>query len=110
MSFCASFSYAEGVGWYVSSQGGVAPQDSYCEMVISTKEEWLASAPGVPASSPFSDAEIAQLKYQAANPSPLNLSPAEGAQVGGAIVLTWAAIFAVRALIRALNVDGDFEK
>lgn len=40
--------------------------------------------------------------------SPLNLAPADAALVSAAVIACWAAAFAVRALVRTLNVgDGD---
>jgi len=41
--------------------------------------------------------------------SPLNLSLEDGAVLGGAIVGIWAAAFAWRAAIRALDTDGEKE-
>lgn len=38
---------------------------------------------------------------------PFNLSLEEGAAISGAILLVWVVGFGIRALIRALNVDGD---
>ena len=56
----------------------------------------------------FSTAEVAALKYQAANPSPFNLSISDGAYVGGAIVATWAVAWGLRALVQVLGVaDGN---
>lgn len=77
-------------------------------VVIQSSEFAGLSSSGQPQT--FTTGEIAALKAQAANPSVLNLSPPEGAQVGGAIVLTWAVAWVVKALVRSLNVDGDFEK
>lgn len=44
-------------------------------------------------------------EYEALQPpvSPFAMSPADGLMLGGAIVSAWAAAFAVRAVIRALN-------
>lgn len=77
--------------------------------VVIQSNEFAGLAPSGQ-SQTFTTEEVAALKAQAANPSVLNLSPAEGAQVGGAIVLTWAAAWVFKALVRSLNVDGDFEK
>ena len=38
---------------------------------------------------------------------PLQLTPAEGAQIAIAIVAVWAVGFGFRALIRTLNIDGN---
>lgn len=38
---------------------------------------------------------------------PLQLSAAEGGQIAGAILAVWAVGFGVRAVIRALNSDGN---
>ena len=38
---------------------------------------------------------------------PLQLTPAEGAQIAIAIVAIWAVGFGFRALIRTLNIDGN---
>lgn len=107
MAICVELQYAEGVGWFLGSQGAEAPQDYHCQYVLQTQAEFVAADPSGPS---FTAEEIAVLKNQAANPSVLNLSPAEGAQVGGAIVLTWAVAWVFKALVRSLNVDGDFEK
>lgn len=37
----------------------------------------------------------------------LNLSPAEGAAIAGAVLAVWAVGWAFRMLIRALNIDGN---
>lgn len=56
----------------------------------------------------FTEAEVAALKWQAANPSPFNLSISDGALVGGAIVATWAVAWGVRQLVQTLGVaDGN---
>ena len=38
---------------------------------------------------------------------PLQLDPAEGAQIASAILAVWAVGFGIRAAIRALNSDGN---
>jgi len=56
----------------------------------------------------FTEAEVAALKWQAANPSPFNLSIPDGALVGGAIVATWAVAWGLRQLVQTLGVaDGN---
>jgi len=37
----------------------------------------------------------------------LDLSPAEGAQISGAVLLVWAVGWAFRAAIKALRTDGN---
>ena len=37
---------------------------------------------------------------------PFQLSPAEGAQIAGAILAVWVVGWAGRMVVRALNVDG----
>lgn len=41
--------------------------------------------------------------------SPFSLTPEQGAQVGGAVLLVWAVAYVFRVLARVLNVDekGD---
>lgn len=40
--------------------------------------------------------------------SPLNISPADAVVVATAVIACWASAFAIRALVRTLNVaDGD---
>jgi len=55
----------------------------------------------------FTVEEVAALKYQAANPSPFNLSISDGLQVSGAIAAAWALGWVLRAFIQALNTDGE---
>lgn len=56
----------------------------------------------------FTETEVAALKWQAANPSPFNLSISDGALVGGAIVATWAVAWGLRQLVQTLGVaDGN---
>lgn len=56
----------------------------------------------------FTETEVAALKWQAANPSPFNLSVSDGALVGGAIVATWAVAWGLRQLVQTLGVaDGN---
>lgn len=38
---------------------------------------------------------------------PLQLSPAEGAQIAGAILAVWAVAYGFRLCIKALNIDGN---
>lgn len=61
------------------------------------------------ASSQFTADEVAALKYQAANPSPFNLSIPDGSLVSGAIAGTWALAWVLKQLVRALNTDGEKE-
>lgn len=49
-------------------------------------------------------------EYGALAANPLNLSLEDGALLGGAIVGIWAAAFAFRAAIRALNADDVSEE
>ncbi|MBU0916964.1 MAG: hypothetical protein KKD97_11505 [Gammaproteobacteria bacterium] len=63
-------------------------------------------SPGV--TQQFTETEVAALKWQAANPSPFNLSIPDGALVGGAIVATWAVAWGLRQLVQTLGVsDGN---
>ena len=40
--------------------------------------------------------------------SPLNLAPADAVVLSSAVIACWASAFAIRALVRTLNVaDGD---
>lgn len=56
----------------------------------------------------FTETEVAALKWQAASPSPFNLSISDGALVGGAIVATWAVAWGLRQLVQTLGVaDGN---
>lgn len=59
-------------------------------------------------------AEVSACSYvlvsgDAALNSPFALTPEQGAQVGGAVLLVWAVAYVFRVLARVLNVDetGD---
>ena len=81
-------------------------------MSLERFNEFVAASAGTetpPAVDSFTAAEVAALKYQAANPSPFNLSMSDGALVASAICATWAVAWGVRQLVRALSVDGEKE-
>lgn len=67
---------------------------------------------GTGSTSPqFTQEEVTALKYQAANPSPFNLSISDGSLVASAIVATWAVAWGFRQLVKALGViDGDLQE
>lgn len=67
---------------------------------------------GTGSTSPqFTAEEVTALKWQAANPSPFNLSISDGSLVAGAIVATWAVAWGFRQLVKALGViDGDSQE
>lgn len=56
--------------------------------------------------SQFTAQEVAALKYQAANPSPFNLSIEDGYLVAGAVLSVWIAAWCAKALVMALRSDG----
>lgn len=43
------------------------------------------------------------------DPSPLSITPEQGAEIASAILVIWALAYVIRVVIRALNVDekGD---
>lgn len=55
------------------------------------------------ASAQFTSEEISALKYQAANPSPFNLSIVDGSYVAGAVAATWALAWVLRTLVKTLD-------
>lgn len=55
----------------------------------------------------FTVEEVAALKYQAANPSPFNLSIQDGSLVAGSIAAIWALGWVLRAFVQAINTDGE---
>lgn len=124
---------------YVSHAATFDPSNTYCELFeldssngryyIVADPPWTPSCPHpwvtVPvakfqqlvdayegssgSSSPFTADEVAALKYQAANPSPFNLSIPDGTLVSGAIAGSWALAWVLKQLVRALNTDGEKE-
>lgn len=52
---------------------------------------------------------VIQSSIEAAS-SPFSMTPEQGAQIAGAILMIWAIAFTFRMLIRALNVDTTEEK
>lgn len=57
-------------------------------------------------------AEVSACSYvlvsgDAALNSPFALTPEQGAQVGGAVLLVWAVAYVFRVLARVLNVDQN---
>lgn len=102
MAYCANFSYAEGVGWYLSSDGAPAPQSYNCALVVQSFEEWGAQAPQLTAS------EVETLKDVAANGVPNGaLSAEDGAVLAWGVVLAWAAGWSARQIIRAFRGVSD---
>lgn len=57
---------------------------------------WPSSTSTTP--STFTTDEIAALKYQAANPSPFNLSVSDASLIGGLILAVWGAAFGIRSI------------
>ena len=60
----------------------------------------------------FTEAEVVALKYQAANPSPFNLTLEEGAQIAVAILGVWAIAVCWRelaAFVRGGNSEEDLK-
>lgn len=61
-----------------------------------------ASSPE-PSTSAFTEAEVVALKYQAANPSPFNLSIDDGVTVSYLMLLAFAIAWGFRVLARSLS-------
>lgn len=61
-----------------------------------------ASAPD-PSTSAFTVEEVASLKYQAANPSPFNLSLVDGALVGASVLAVWAVAVVFKTIAHQLQ-------
>jgi len=113
--WCAQF--GEAADYWLSSPGTF---EQYGSSSFSCSRQWtviktsefdalrLAADSGGTTSSQFTAEEVTALKWQAANPSPFNLSISDGSLVASAIVATWAAAWGFRALVKALGVlDGD---
>jgi hypothetical protein len=70
-----------------------------------------ASGSGTPSSpATFTSNEIAALKYQAANPSPFNLTLTDGGLVAGAVLGCWAVGVCIREIARVINSGGDSQE
>lgn len=75
-------------------------------VVIST-DAYKAFASGSGGGVPqFTAQEVAALKYQAANPSPFNLSTEDGYLVAGSVLGVWVVAWCAKALVLALRSDG----
>jgi len=72
-------------------------------------EAFEGSSGGTTSPPQFTADEVAALKYQAANPSPFNLSIPDGSLVSGAVAATWALAWVLKQIVRAINTDGDKE-
>lgn len=113
--WCVEFQ--SGADWYSPANAGqfeqvFTPFDCGRTWLIVHRDDWsalLAAAGGADsAPSQFTAEEVTALKWQAANPSPFNLSISDGSLVASAIVATWAAAWGFRALVKALGVlDGE---
>lgn len=96
--------YAEGACTGFTSDNGV-----WVTIPLSDFEQILFDANaynGASSSGAFTSSEITALKYQAANPSPWNLSVEDGYLVSGAIVGVWVVAWTFRALYLTLRSDG----
>lgn len=105
MAICAELLYADGVGWYLSSNGATAPQPYHCDFVLAGFDE----SPSTPPAPVFTTEEVAALKYQAANPSPFVMSLSEGALLVSAVLGVWGIGVAVRELRRIFSGGGSTE-
>lgn len=59
--------------------------------------------------STFTTAEVAALKYQAANPSPFNLSLEEGGLIAAAVLGVWGLGAAIRAIASTISGSDSLE-
>ena len=117
LAWCANF--ASGADWFaVGSDTPAIDALGTCTsayVIIQTSEYNLirdgyasfVSGGTTPTVSQFTTEEVAALKYQAANPSPFNLSISDGSVVAGAVAATWAVAWACKALVRALGSDSE---
>lgn len=53
---------------------------------------------------------LTPVEFGVVSNSPFNLTPEDGATVGGAILVVWATAFAARALVRALGGDTEIDQ
>lgn len=65
-----------------------------------------ASAPE-PSTSAFTEAEVVALKYQAANPSPFNLTVQDGTEIGFLMLSCFAAAWAIKQLGKGVRTVSD---
>ncbi|MEK6668181.1 MAG: hypothetical protein AABZ19_05085 [Pseudomonadota bacterium] len=97
LSSAGTFEPYGSAGFNCSRSWTVIKSTDFRDLLVSVSQE----------QTPFTVEEIAALKFQAANPSPFNLSISDGALVSGAIVGTWAVAWAARQFVRALGSDGE---
>lgn len=115
-AYCVDFN--SGSDWYAPA----SQSDSFYDFAAGCSRGWVViqshefqaiynasqTGTGGTTSPQFTETEVAALKWQAANPSPFNLSIPDGALVGGAIVATWAVAWGLRQLVQTLGVsDGN---
>ena len=83
-------------------------------MSLEKFNEFIAVAQGAQAPQPgetagFTASEIQALKYQAANPSPFNLSISDGSLIAGSVAAVWAFAWVLRQVVAALGSDREHE-
>lgn len=113
--YCVDYSSADGdpdawwiPGGYWETMSDASTQCARQYVIVDTGSFQAFVAGAASGGAPqFTAQEIAALKFQAANPSPFNLSISDGALVSGAIVGTWAVAWAARQFVRALGSDGE---
>lgn len=71
----------------------------YQVVVVDTASTYPACASG------YALVDVASWQGVESSVSLWSLTPAQGAEVAGAILLLWAGAWVIRQLIRALNVD-----
>lgn len=111
MRYCVDFvpNNADWIG-YSADSDSMASDSFSCGrgwVVIQSGEFSALSSSNSP--SQFTAQEVAALKYQAANPSPFNMTLEEGALVAGAVLGVWGIGVGIRELRRLFSGGESLE-